>query len=160
MSEIKDNMTSAQFREMVKAGTITRAKPHNPKGNKNSGGNATFVKDAAGIITVSVKPLSVNEAYTGRRFATDSLKAFRKELGFALKPIQLPPPPYAIHFVFGQSNPGADWDGGIKAAQDVIAKRYGFNDKLIRKGTVEIDLVEKGKEYISFNITHFKATKP
>lgn len=104
------------------------------------------------MITVKVKPLSVNAAYTGRRFATDELRAFRKELGYALKPMKLPNPPYEIHFVFGQSNEGADWDGGIKAAQDVIAKKYGFNDKLIRRGVVDIDIVEKGKEYISFEI--------
>lgn len=38
----KDQITSAQYREMVKAGTITKAKPHNPKGNKNSGDKAKW----------------------------------------------------------------------------------------------------------------------
>ena len=108
------------------------------------------------MIRVNVKPLSVNMAYTGRRFATDALKSFRKELGFALKPMKLPDPPYEIHFIFGQSNAGADWDGGIKAAQDIIAKKYKFNDKLIRRGVVDIDLVEKGEEYISFEIITYK----
>jgi len=106
--------------------------------------------------TVKVKPLSINQAYTGRRFATDKLKAFRKELGYALKPIKLPNPFFEIAFVFGQSNPGADWDGAIKATQDIIAEKYGFNDKLIRKGTVEIVDVKKGQEFISFEIKHFK----
>jgi hypothetical protein len=108
------------------------------------------------MIKVNVKPLSVNQAYTGQRFATPALRSFRHELTLKLKPMKLPEPPYEISFVFGQSNAGADWDGAIKSAQDIIAKKYRFNDRLIRKGSAEIDLVKKGQEYIAFEIKHYE----
>ena len=66
--------------------------------------------------------------------------------------IKIPEPPYEIHFRFGFSNSLSDWDNPVKLAQDILSKKYGFNDKLIRKAIVETEIVKKGKEYIKFEI--------
>ena len=34
----------------------------------------------------------------------------------------------------------------------ILSKKYGFNDKLIKKGIVEIEQVKKGYEFLEFKI--------
>jgi hypothetical protein len=46
----------------------------------------------------------------------------------------------------------ADWDNPIKPTQDIIAKKYGFNDRRILKGTVIKNVVKKGEGYFTFSI--------
>lgn len=36
--------------------------------------------------------------------------------------------------------------------QDILSKKYGFNDKLIRKAVVETEIVKRGNEYAEFEI--------
>ncbi len=107
------------------------------------------------MIKVDIKPLSVNSAWQGRRFKSPAYTAFTKEVMFRLNKIKitLPEPPYQIRFKFGFSSSASDWDNCIKPAQDCLATKYGFNDKLIRKGIVETELVKKGQEYFAFEIT-------
>ena len=105
-------------------------------------------------VKIHIKPLSVNEAFKGRRFKTDKYKEFQNKVLSILPPIDLPEPPYCIYFKFGFSSKSSDWDNAIKQSQDVLATFYGFNDRLIRKGIVEIEIVPKGKEYFIFDITH------
>jgi Holliday junction resolvase RusA-like endonuclease len=101
---------------------------------------------------VNIKPLSVNEAFQGRRFKTDKYKKYERDLLFLLPKIELPAPPYQAHFIFGMSNSLADWDNGIKVFQDILQKRYGFNDKDVYKAIVEKKIVKKGQEFIEFKI--------
>jgi hypothetical protein len=102
---------------------------------------------------IPVKPLSVNNAWKGRRFRSDEYKQFQKIVAFSLPKISIPEPPYAIYFKFGFSNKASDWDNPIKPLQDCLAARYGFNDKLIRRAVVETEIVSKGSEYFEFEIT-------
>lgn len=108
---------------------------------------------------VAVKPMTFNQAYTGRRFKSPKYKAFIVEVGLKLRPMKIPAPPYEVHYIFAVSNEGFDWDNGIKAFQDILSKRYNFNDNLIYKGTVEKRIVEKGSEYIKFDIQHYEEAK-
>ena len=71
---------------------------------------------------------------------------------YLLPKITMPDPPFEIYFKFGFSSNCSDWDNCIKTTQDILAKKYGFNDKLIRRGVVDIDMVDKGKEYFEFEI--------
>lgn len=64
----------------------------------------------------------------------------------------MPEPPYELQLRFGLSSPLADWDNGVKPFQDVLQKKFGFNDKDIVRAVVEKVLVKKGEEYISFSI--------
>lgn len=105
---------------------------------------------------IPVKPLSVNAAYTGKRHRTKEYNAFKKEVLLRLRPMKLPKPPYEVHYVFAVSNERADYDNFVKAFQDVMTQKYGFDDKLIMKGTVEKMIVKKGNEYIKFDIQHYE----
>lgn len=107
------------------------------------------------MIRIDYKPLSINEAYTGRRFKTALYKAFSKGVTLMLRPQKLPDPPYKITLIFGQSNiEFADWDGPVKNFQDVLCKKLGINDRLIYKGDAEKVFTPKGKEFIMYKIEH------
>lgn len=106
---------------------------------------------------ISIKPLSVNEAWQGKRFKSPKYKAYEKEVLLKLKPIQLPKPPFELHFVFGMSNVLSDWDNPVKPLQDILQKKYGFNDKDVHKATVEKKIVKKGGEFFEFRIEQYLA---
>lgn len=105
-----------------------------------------------GTVKVYIKPLSVNTAWKGRRSKTDAYKAYTKELTWMLPDIEIPSAPYEVYYTFGFSNEASDWDNPIKPMQDIIAARYKFNDKLIKKAHIEIITVDKGNEFIQFKI--------
>jgi len=101
---------------------------------------------------IDIKPLSVNQCWQGKRFKTLKYKAYDAELLLRLKPIELPCPPYEIYFKFGFSSKLSDWDNPIKPFQDILQKKYNFNDRDVFRAVVEKELVKKGKEYIEFSI--------
>lgn len=106
---------------------------------------------------IKIKPLSVNQAFKGRRFKTDAYKSYCIELSYLLpNKIDIPAPPFEIYFKFGLSSVNADGDNPVKPTQDIIAKKYGFNDKLIKRWVIEVENVAKGSEYIEFNIKSLK----
>lgn len=102
---------------------------------------------------INVKPLSVNESWQGKRFKTEKYKQYENTLLWILPKLLIPKPPYQIHFKFGFSSSLSDWDNPVKPFQDILSKKYKFNDKLIRRAIIETEIVEKGKEYIEFEIT-------
>lgn len=67
--------------------------------------------------------------------------------------IKLPQPPFKVYYEFGMSNSQSDWDNPIKPLQDILQKRYNFNDKDIYEANVKKVKVKKGEEYIKFEIT-------
>lgn len=103
-------------------------------------------------ITVRVKPISVNTVWQGRRFKTPSYKKYEEKIIALLPDINIPKAPYKIYFKFGFSSKASDWDNPIKPTQDILSKRYGFNDKLIRRAIIETEIVPKGREYFVFRI--------
>ncbi len=109
-----------------------------------------------GIVRVRIKPITANRAWKGKRYKTDEYKLYCEALPWLLPKIDLPKPPYQIYFKFGLSNSLADGDNCLKQTQDIIAKHYGFNDKLIFKWIIEKVNVEKGLEFFDFHITSYK----
>ena len=105
------------------------------------------------MITVKIEPLSVNKAWKGQRFKTDAYKAFEKEVLLTLKPMKLLPPPYKVSFVFGFSSNGSDIDNPTKMCIDILSKKYRFNDNLIHELNIKKEIVKKGKEFFSFEIS-------
>ena len=101
---------------------------------------------------VNIKPLSVNQAFQGKRFKTPKYKSYEKELLLKLKPLELPEPPYKVVYVFGLSSKLADWDNPIKPFQDILQKYYNFDDRHIIEANVIKKLVPKGSEYIEYYI--------
>ena len=107
------------------------------------------------MIYSKTKVLSVNDAFQGRRFKTPKYKAYEQELLYTLPNLILPPSPFSIYFEFGFSNKASDWDNPIKPLQDILQKKYNFNDKDVMKAEVIKKIVKKGNEYFKINITTF-----
>ncbi len=106
------------------------------------------------MITIPIKPLSVNEVWQGRRFKTKAYERYQKDVLALLVSMKLPDAPYSVYYEFGFSNGASDIDNPIKPIQDILQKRYGFNDKQIHEMHVLKKLVKKGNEYIKFEIRH------
>lgn len=104
---------------------------------------------------INIKPLSVNECWQGKRFKTSKYKTYETELLYRLKRISLPDPPYELNITFGLSNVLSDWDNPVKPFQDILQKKYGFNDKNIFKAVVIKEKVSKGNEFIDFEIKSY-----
>lgn len=82
------------------------------------------------IFTVDLKPLSVNEAWKGRSFKTNTYKDFENDLLWLLpkniKPIE---GRVEVRFRFHMKNHKlADWDNPIKPLQDVLVKSGIISD--------------------------------
>ena len=107
-------------------------------------------------IKYNIKPLSVNECWQGKRFKTNAYKHYELELMYKLPKLKLPEPPFEIYFEFGFSNILCDWDNPVKPLQDILQKKYGFNDKDIVKAIVKKVKVKKGEEYFKVNINNYK----
>ena len=101
---------------------------------------------------IKIKPLSVNECWQGKRFKTKAYKDYEKKLLLLLPKLKLPEPPYKISFEFGFSNVLSDWDNPIKPLQDILQKKYSFNDRDVFEAKVKKIKVSKGQEYLKFNI--------
>jgi len=107
------------------------------------------------MIRLNVKPLSVNKAWKGRRFKSDEYKAYEQEVLLTLRPMKIPEGKLEIHLKFGFSSDLSDFDNPVKLFVDCLQKKYGFNDKLIKRAFIEVDDVKKGQEYIEFQFYSF-----
>lgn len=105
------------------------------------------------VIKVKVKPLSVNRVWQGRRFKTKEYKDY-ETLVLSLLPdaLEIPDGELQVVYEFGLSNMSSDWDNPVKPFQDVLQKKYGFNDSRIVKAVVIKSKVDKGEEFIAFSI--------
>lgn len=107
---------------------------------------------------IDEKPLSVNEAWKGQRYKSNEYKAYQSKLLWLLpRKIDIPTPPFEIYFRFGFSSAASDWDNPVKPLQDILAKKYSFNDKLIRRAVVDTEIVPKGQEFFEFELRSFVA---
>lgn len=103
---------------------------------------------------INIKPLSVNDAWKGKRFKTDAYKAYETEMLVRLPAGHLPNPPYRVHYEFGFSNTLCDLDNPVKQTQDCLSKKYGFNDRDIYEAHIRKVIVKKGCEYVRVKIEH------
>lgn len=104
-------------------------------------------------VRLEIKPLSVNEAWQGRRFKSDKYKKFERDFLFSLpKAKQLFSDMIRIELFFGFSNVLSDLDNPIKMTLDILQKKYGFNDKNIFELNIRKCKTGKGKEFISIKI--------
>lgn len=106
---------------------------------------------------VSIKPLSTNEAWKGRRFKTDKYKRWQDEFMVKMKMTTIPEGKLGIFIQLGFSSRGSDIDNPVKMIFDTIAEKakargLKFNDNQLYKLDVEKHIVPKGKEFITFGI--------
>jgi Holliday junction resolvase RusA-like endonuclease len=105
------------------------------------------------VITVNIKPLSVNLAWQGKRFKTPEYKRYEKAVLLMLpNKIDIPKPPFSLKIEFGLSSKLNDIDNGVKPFVDILQKKYGINDRDIYHLQVLKTIVGKGKEFIKFKI--------
>lgn len=101
---------------------------------------------------LDIKPLSVNEAWKGRRFKTDKYKKYQYDLLFILPKMEVPKGFLHLSLEFGFSNSASDFDNPVKCFVDCLQKKYRFNDKMIKRCTIDVKKTKKGSEYIKFKL--------
>jgi Holliday junction resolvase RusA-like endonuclease len=104
---------------------------------------------------LKIKPLSVNEAWQGRRFSTKKKKAYEQHLCLLLPANVEKHDKYTVFVEFGFSNKAADIDNPLKPFFDCLHKKYGIDDKYIYEINVRKSIVKKGEEYIYFDLREF-----
>jgi Holliday junction resolvase RusA-like endonuclease len=105
------------------------------------------------VFKINEKPLSVNQAWQGKRFKTPVYKEYEKAmlLKMPLKNIE-PNQMLRVEFFFGFSNKASDLDNPVKLLLDIAQKKYGFNDSNIYELNVRKCIVKKGEEFIQMGI--------
>ena len=101
---------------------------------------------------INIKPLSVNEAWQGRRFKTKKYIHYESIMLKLLPKINMTNPPYRLNITVGFSNKASDLDNILKPFIDILQKKYGINDKHIEILHIEKQIVTKKNEFISFEI--------
>lgn len=107
------------------------------------------------MIKINIKPLSVNQVWQGKRFKTNEYKQYENDLFLLLPKLKIPEGKLTLLIQVGFSSKASDADNIAKPFTDILQKVYGFNDNKIYKLAIEKFDVEKGKEYISFDIQRY-----
>jgi|TARA_R110002020_G_scaffold244877_2_gene458573 Holliday junction resolvase RusA-like endonuclease len=103
-------------------------------------------------IQIHRKPLSVNACWQGKRFKTPLYKDYEKEILELLpEKYEIPEGDLQVRYEFGL-NTMADWDNPVKPLQDILQKKYDFDDRRIMKAEVIKKVVKKGDGYFNFEI--------
>lgn len=102
---------------------------------------------------LSIKPLSINKAYTGKRFKTKEARKYSRDVLLLLRPLKVPDGPLEICITWGFSNMGTDVDNCAKVFIDCLQTKYGFNDNRVHKLSMEKVKVAKGQEYIEYELS-------
>jgi Holliday junction resolvase RusA-like endonuclease len=106
------------------------------------------------MIKIEIKPLSVNDCWQGRRFKTPLYKKY-EVLALLLLPKKIiENKPLKIDITFGFSSKASDIDNPLKPFLDILQKKYKINDKNIFQLNVKKEIVNKGFEFIKFNIDY------
>lgn len=98
-------------------------------------------------ILLNIKPLSVNEAWQGRRFKTDKYHAYEKLMRSMLPKCEISNFTQ-LKITYGFSNMASDIDNPTKLVLDILQKQYGVNDRDIIYLVLHKIKVKKGEEFI------------
>ncbi len=108
---------------------------------------------------LDIKPLSVNDAWQGRRFKTKEYNAYIKSMMLILRPFKVPDGYLELTLTFGFSSGSSDFDNPVKPFVDCLQKRYGFNDKMIKRCIIEVEHVKKGNDFIEWDLQQYTSPK-
>ena len=102
---------------------------------------------------VNLKPLSMNEAFMGRKRKTAAYRNYEIKVPKELPDLDLPERgPLGLRLRAGLSNRAADLDNVVKPFLDILQANYGFNDNRIYFIEMTKVKVQKGEEYIAFEL--------
>ena len=104
---------------------------------------------------LDIKPMSVNEAWKGKIYKSIKYKRYVNDICSILRPCNIPGGHLEIYLKFGFSSKASDFDNPVKPFVDCLQKKYGFNDKMIKRCVIEVDHVKKGSEFIEWNIKEY-----
>lgn len=106
------------------------------------------------MVKINIKPLSINEAYKGRRFRAPQYDTYIRKLTYLLpNNLKVPETNIKLFVELGYSSNASDIDNGLKPLIDILQKKYNFNDKNITELNVRKIKVLKGSKHIIFEIT-------
>lgn len=108
---------------------------------------------------IDIKPLSVNEAWQGKRYKTPKYNAYITHVLMLLPNscgMQFDSKKLSLNLVFGFSSKNADIDNPVKCFVDCLQKKYGFNDRQIYGLNVKKVDVKKGCEFIEWEVCEIK----
>lgn len=94
---------------------------------------------------LNIKPLSVNEAFKGRRFKTDKYNDFIQKMHYMLPKLLIIPDETNIKLAieFGFSSKASDIDNCCKSFIDCLVKKYKVDDRFIYEMHVFKSIVKK-----------------
>lgn len=103
------------------------------------------------------KPMSVNQAWQGKRFRTPLYKRFSDAITLLLRSIRPPKPTGThlfAHYIWGVSNFQADVDNPTKPFQDVLFNSWNMKNKDHRVEFMILEKIKtkKGDEFIAFHV--------
>lgn len=101
---------------------------------------------------IPIKTLSQNRAWQGKRFKSKMYKAYEMAVMAMLPQMKVPEGKLRINFEFGFSRAACDIDNPIKALNDILQKKYGFNDASVYEMNLKKVIVKKEQEYFAFKI--------
>jgi Holliday junction resolvase RusA-like endonuclease len=102
---------------------------------------------------INEKPLSVNQAWQGKRFKTPAYKNYEKAMLLMMPKGKIDEyEMLRVEFFFGFSNKASDLDNPVKLLMDIAQKKYGFNDKNVFELNIRKCLVKKGEEFLQIGI--------
>lgn len=96
---------------------------------------------------LKIKPISVNEAWRGRRFKTDRYNDFQMLMLLLLPKAEIKSFK-RLKLTFGMSNSLSDIDNPVKMTIDCLQKKYGINDRDLIYLELHKVKTEKGAEFI------------
>jgi Holliday junction resolvase RusA-like endonuclease len=102
---------------------------------------------------INEKPLSVNQAWQGKRFKTPAYKEYEKAMLLRMPASKVDATQMLrVEFFFGFSNKASDLDNPVKLLLDLAQKKYGFNDSNVFELNVRKCIVKKGEEFLQMGI--------
>lgn len=105
------------------------------------------------MIRVDRKPLSVNDAYLGKKRPTNAFNVYRINLGEELPDLlEIPKGQIFLYCRWGFSTRSCDVDNPAKPFIDNLSLKYGFNDNKIYRLVQDKVIVPKGEEFIEFGL--------
>ena len=98
-------------------------------------------------INLQIKPLSVNDAWQGKRFKTPKYKRYERDILLMFPNAEITKFD-KLKITYGFSNKASDIDNPTKMILDILQKKYGVNDRDIEYLVLHKTIVKKGEEFI------------
>lgn len=103
------------------------------------------------ITILKIKPLSVNEAWQGKRFKTDKYRTYEKKVLSMLPNVDIKEFKQ-LKITYGFSNMMSDIDNPTKLVLDILQKKYGVNDRDLIYLVLHKEKTSKGSEFIEIEL--------